>query len=56
MRKTLCIFIRVIVTLIFHAESARADAVDEPIVVLGDVLKIMGQRVQIFAFDAAEFD
>ena len=56
MRKILCILIRIIITLIFHAESARADAVDKPIVMLGDVLKVVGKRVQIFGFDAAEFD
>ena len=54
MRKILCIFIRVIITLIFHAESARADAVDKPIVVSGDVLEVAGQRVQLYGFDAAE--
>ena len=56
MRKILCIFIRVIVTLIFHAASARADAVDKPIVVLGDVLEVAGQRAQLYGFDAAELD
>jgi hypothetical protein len=30
--------------------------VDKPIVMLGDVLKVVGLRVQLFSFDAAEFD